>query len=167
MAGQESADIAKGHPMYQSILVPLDGSPTAERGLREAIALAGRLGSELTLLHVLDDYPLYTEFASAVSYQQSLELMRSYGQEQLDKARTAATQAGLQARGLLLPAEGRRVADIIVEQARQQGCSLIVMGSHGRRGLNRLLMGSDAELVLRHSPVPVLMLRDSPTDAAP
>lgn len=148
--------------MYERILVPLDGSATSERALLEAAQLAGKLGSALCLLHVLDDFPLYGEMAITPGYQQTLEVMRKYGDDLLAKAAQQPALAGLQVETLQREALGARVADVIVEQAVISKCQLIVLGTHGRRGVNRLLMGSDAELVLRQSPMPVLMVKSAP-----
>lgn len=148
--------------MYERILVPLDGSATSERALLEAAQLAGKLGSALCLLHVLDDFPLYGEMAITPGYQQTLEVMRKYGDDLLVKAAQQPALAGLQVETLQREALGARVADVIVEQAVISKCQLIVLGTHGRRGVNRLLMGSDAELVLRQSPMPVLMVKSAP-----
>lgn len=145
--------------MYEKILVPLDGSATAERALKEAAQLAGKLGSTLCLLHVLDDFPLYGEMAITPSFQQTLEVLRKYGDDLLLKASKQDFMAGLQVETVQREALGARVADVIVEQVISSKCQLIALGTHGRRGINRLLMGSDAELVLRQSPVPVLMVK--------
>ncbi len=145
--------------MYEKILVPLDGSATSERALKEAAQLAGKLGSTLCLLHVLDDFPLYGEMAITPSFQQTLEVLRNYGGDLLLKASKQDFMAGLQVETVQREALGVRVADVIVEQVINSKCQLIALGTHGRRGINRLLMGSDAELVLRQSPVPVLMVK--------
>lgn len=145
--------------MYEKILVPLDGSATSERALKEAAQLASKLGSTLCLLHVLDDFPLYGEMAITPSFQQTLEVLRNYGGDLLLKASKQDFMAGLQVETVQREALGVRVADVIVEQVINSKCQLIALGTHGRRGINRLLMGSDAELVLRQSPVPVLMVK--------
>ena len=151
--------------MYKLILVPLDGSVAAERGLHEAIDLARSLAARLSFLHVIDTYPLFAEYASAVAFQDSMQLLHSHGQALLAKAALQAQQHGVQATQQIREAVGERAAHVIVDEAGKQGCDLIVMGTHGRRGLSRLLMGSDAELVLRTSPVPVLMVRERGSSA--
>lgn len=151
--------------MYKQMLVPLDGSRTSERGLREAISLARSLGSRLSLLHVIDAYPMFDERAAAVAFLQSMDLLRSQGNELITKAAQQAKAQGLLVAYQMREAIGERAAHVIVEEAAKQGCDLIVMGTHGRRGVNRLLMGSDAELVLRNSPVPALMVRDAEPEA--
>jgi nucleotide-binding universal stress UspA family protein len=145
--------------MYQRILVPLDGSPTSERGAREAIKLASGQESTLFFLHVVDDFRMLVEMTSVRSYDEMLRGLRQYGLEVLGKARHAAAEAGLHHEELLREVTNQRVADVIVDQAKQHGCDVIVMGTHGRRGFNRIAMGSEAEQVARTSPVPVLLVR--------
>jgi len=145
--------------MYQRILVPVDGSPTAQRGLAEAIGLAKGLQTRLLLLHVIDDYTTMMEMTSAAGYDELLRSLRQYGLDVLAKARVAAEQASVHCETLLREVTGKRVSDVIVEQAGQHNCDLIVMGTHGRRGFSRLTLGSAAEGVARISPVPVLLVR--------
>jgi nucleotide-binding universal stress UspA family protein len=151
--------------VYHRILVPIDGSPTAERGLREAIALAAEQKARLYLLNVVDDYPIVVQMSSATRFEQTerarmrMSSLLEFGEALLNKAQRTATDAGVPADTLLREGTHGRVADVIVEEAAKAGCDLIVMGTHGRRGFSRLMMGSDAELVVRTSPVPVLLVR--------
>ncbi|NKE65696.1 universal stress protein [Ramlibacter sp. RBP-2] len=145
--------------MYQRILVPLDGSPTSERGLREAIRLASGQQATLFFLHVVDDFRMLVEMTSVRSYDEMLKGLRHYGLEILAKARHAAEEAGVHRESLLREVTNERVAQVIVDQAKQHNCDLIVMGTHGRRGFNRIAMGSEAEQVARTSAVPVLLVR--------
>lgn len=145
--------------MYQRILVPLDGSPTSERGLREAIKLASGQQATLFFLHVVDDFRMLVEMTSVRSYDEMLKGLRHYGLEILAKARHAAEEAGVHRESLLREVTNERVAQVIVDQAKQHHCDLIVMGTHGRRGFNRIAMGSEAEQVARTSAVPVLLVR--------
>lgn len=152
--------------MYKLILVPLDGSATAERGLQEAISLANPLGAGLRLLHVIDAYPMYSEHASAAAFLESMNVLRQQGLALLSKAAEQCKKQGVQVSSQLREGIGERAANVIVDEATKEHCDLIVLGTHGRRGISRLLMGSDAELVLRGSSVPVLMVRVPATDAA-
>lgn len=145
--------------MYHRILVPLDGSATAERGLREAIGLAAEQKARVSLLHVADNFPMLVEMSSVTSYQEMLNDLRRYGEDVLAKAKRAAADAGVQADTLLREVTQGRVADVIIDEARKTGCGLIVMGTHGRRGFSRLTLGSEAERVVRSSTVPVLLVR--------
>lgn len=145
--------------MYQRILVPVDGSATAERGLREAVKLASGQSTRLLFLHVVDDYTTLSEMTSASGYEEMLKRLRQYGLDVLTKAKHEAEAASVHSETLLREVTGKRVADVIVEQAALHGCDAIVMGTHGRRGFTRMTLGSAAEGVARISPVPVLLVR--------
>lgn len=146
--------------MYDRILVPIDGSAPSQRGLREAVTLAKALGSQLLLLHVIDDFPKRLEaVSSAGEYERALVRMRERGQELLRTAQSSVAAAGVPVQTVLREIDMETIADAILEQVTAGDCQLVVMGTHGRRGMRRLAMGSDAELVLRASPVPVLLVR--------
>jgi nucleotide-binding universal stress UspA family protein len=151
--------------MIQRILVPVDGSAPSSRGLQQAVTLAQALGAQLVLLHVLDDFPRALELAPAPAYREALQRLRQRGEELLNEARELAASASVQAQTLLREIGAETVGDAIVQQARLSRCELIVMGTHGRRGLQRLAMGSDAEVVLRTSPVPVLLVNPGASGA--
>jgi nucleotide-binding universal stress UspA family protein len=145
--------------MYARILVPIDGSATAQRGLDEAIALARQLGSKLHLLNVVDARLLMGEMAIYAPPAQLLDDWRAEGEKLLASAVAQARDQGVEADSALQCDPGQRVCDMILREAASAGAELVVMGTHGRRGLRRLTLGSDAELVLRESPVPVLLVR--------
>ena len=147
--------------MYQRILVPLDGSQTAARGLREAIDLAFALDARLLLLHVIESFPSLEERSGVASYDDMLGELREYGEALLIKAAQATAEEAVPADAFLREARDMQVFETIVNEARALACDLIVMGTHGRRGLSRLTMGSDAEMVVRTSPVPVLLVRNT------
>ena len=148
--------------MYKKILVPLDGSHTSERGLQEAIGLARGLNARLHLLHVVAEFPMLADLATAARHQETISNFRRYGQDLLSKAEAAVARSGLQADSALREVTEGHAADAIVQEALSAGCDLVVMGTHGRRGLSRLTMGSEAELVVRTSSVPVLLIRHVP-----
>jgi len=145
--------------MYQRILVPLDGSATSDCGVREAVGLARGQKAVLYFLHVVDDFSMLVEMTSVRSYEEMLKGLRHYGLEVLAKAKHVADEVGVHGESLLREVTNERVADVIVNQAKQHSCDLIVMGTHGRRGFSRIAMGSEAEQVARTSPVPVLLVR--------
>jgi nucleotide-binding universal stress UspA family protein len=145
--------------VYQRILVPIDGSATADRGLHEAINLAGRLKAKLRVLHVLDNFPLQAEWASAKNFEEILDRLRRESDTLLAKARSAAQEASVSVQTQRLEAGQMTTSDVILDEAANAHCDLIVMGTHGRRGMNRLAMGSTAEAVARRSTVPLLMAR--------
>jgi nucleotide-binding universal stress UspA family protein len=144
--------------MYGRILVPLDGSPAAERGLREAIALARALNSHLLLLHVVEPV-LYWPGDVGYSPQDLTQSLREAGAALLARAKAQVVAAGLTAETDLRDADGR-VADTVVKAAEARAADLVVMGTHGRRGASRWVMGSDAELSARNSAVPVLLVHE-------
>ncbi len=149
--------------MYARILVPIDGSATAQRGFEEALRLAQRLGSALHIINVVDARLLYGEVSAYAGPGQLLEDWRAAAEALVKQAVETARGAGIAAEGVVRCDAASRVCDTIVQEAKLCGAELIVMGTHGRRGLSRLALGSDAELVLRESPVPVLLLRGEPT----
>ena len=145
--------------MYKRILVPIDGSDTGRRGLKEAIALATDQKSTLCLLHVTNDFPIVFEMASAIDFEKVREESHRHGLGLLEDAKKLAAALGLEVETQLVDMKAGRVADTILQEVRNTGCDPIVIGTHGRRGLRRALLGSDAESVLRESPVPVLLVR--------
>ncbi|HEY0877573.1 MAG TPA: universal stress protein [Zeimonas sp.] len=146
--------------MYERILVPYDGSATSAEALAEAVRLAKLCSSELRLIHVVDPLTHITGFETGAVYaREILPALLAAGEELLRKAREPIEAQGLVVESELIQSSGERVARIVVEQAASWGADLIVLGTHGRRGIDRVLMGSDAELVARTSPVPVLLVR--------
>ena len=142
--------------MYKRILVPIDGSPTSIRGLDEAIALAKLCGASLRLVHVLDRVPMPAGETYTVDV---FGLLREAGERIVQQAKARAAAAGLDVSTFLSEMLPGRVCDVVVEQAKEFGADLIVLGTHGRRGVSRLLVGSDAEQIVRVAPVPVLLVR--------
>lgn len=153
--------------MYERILVPVDGSPTSTRGLDEAIRLARLTHAHLRLVHVVDELPIaLSADAFAANAAELIEVLRQGGETVLREARAKVEAAGVPVDTVLTDTFRGRVCDQVVDQAKAWPAQLIVLGTHGRRGAGRVLMGSDAEQILRHAPVPVLLVRaDGP--AAP
>lgn len=145
--------------MYRKILVPMDGSDTAARGLEEAIALAKVTGSSLRLVHVIDAFPVAGEMMTPQTWEAVMGGLQQAGRELLARAANKARGAGVTTTEAVLEMPAGRVADSILDEARAAGCELIVMGTHGRRGFKHLMLGSDAERVLQLSQVPVLVVR--------
>ena len=143
---------------FKRIMVPVDGSHTATKGMETAIAMAKESGAALLLLHVVDEYPAFTATDMGVSSVPLIEALMESGRETLAAIVEAARKAGVTPEYALVENFGQRVADAIVEKAAGWKADLIVMGTHGRRGFKRALLGSDADLVVRYSPVPVLLV---------
>jgi nucleotide-binding universal stress UspA family protein len=141
--------------MFKRILVPLDGSQLAERGLAPSLALAEAYQSEVLFLRVPD--PAITSgLAPTLAARQSLERARQESAEYLAKIRQGFERFGVAPRSEVLDGE---VAEVLLETATQEGVDLIVISSHGRSGVSRWVYGSVAERVLGHAPCPVLVLR--------
>lgn len=145
--------------MYKRILVPIDGSGTATRGLNEAIRLAKDQGGSIRLVHVVNELILVSSDAATVNYGRIIDMLRDYGKSLLEQAQSLAGRAAVEVDSVLVEAMGGQAGDHIVKKAREWPADLIVCGTHGRRGIRRLVMGSDAEYIVRHTPVPVLLVR--------
>ena len=143
---------------YRRILVAVDGSAAASAGLREALRLAKREGAELCILHVVNESVPYTPLAGAPPIN-LIALLLGSGRALLKKAQSQARKQGVEATTILVETTQRDAAGTIVAQARKRRVELIVLGTHGRRGMLRLVLGSDAEQVVRTAPVPVLLVR--------
>jgi nucleotide-binding universal stress UspA family protein len=155
--------------MYRRILVPIDGSPTSKLGLKEAIGLAKTEGARLRVLNVLDEklaVPGMDAYGVA-DLTTLLGVLNLEGRKALKDAVALTRRQGVQVDTEMAEGRGRFVSDVIVDAAKTWRADLIVMGTHGRRGFNRLLMGSDAERVLRETPVPVLFVRGEPSPNEP
>lgn len=144
--------------MYQKILVPVDGSEAASKALREAIEIARNLSARIRVLHVINSTPWIVQGAPGV-IEELLSQMRSTGESIVHEAKMDARQAGIEVDDRVIEAIGDRAGEVIVAEANDWPADLIVCGTHGRRGLKRLLVGGDAEYIVRHSPVPVLLVR--------
>jgi nucleotide-binding universal stress UspA family protein len=152
--------------MYRRILVPIDGSATSFLGLQEALKLAESSPATLRLVHVVNEFLMSdVMYFPADHYDKLIEPLREAGRRVLENARRITRERGLEAQAVMLETIGGRAADLILTDARTWPADLIVMGTHGRRGLSRMVLGSDAELVLRGSPVPVLLVRGTPESA--
>jgi nucleotide-binding universal stress UspA family protein len=145
--------------MYRKILVPVDGSATASKGLREAILLAKDQKARLRLVHVVDESMAIGVAESGVQLEPMIDGLVENGRHILDRAARAAEKAGVKAEAQLYESMSGPAASAILRDAKKWGADLIVMGTHGRRGIRRVVMGSDAEHVLRETPVPVLVVR--------
>jgi nucleotide-binding universal stress UspA family protein len=164
LAGCKRENAEEAH-MYQKILVPIDGSETAMRGLNEAIKVAKSQGSQLRLFHIVNEFVLDYSYGAGLYGTNLIESLREGGKKIIQQAEAYVRQQGVPVDSVLLEAIGGPAADLIVAQAKEWAADLIVMGTHGRRGLRRLALGSDAEGVVRESPIPVLLVHDMPKDS--
>ena len=145
--------------MFKNILVPVDGSPTAALAIDKAIALAKAFDSAVTAIYVIDPYP-FTGVGTDYAYGQAQYLTAATAEanEAIKGAKQAFEAAGVAVKTALV--EGHAVYKGILETAESGGADLIVMGSHGRRGIEKLMLGSVAQRVVSHAHVPVLVVRN-------
>jgi nucleotide-binding universal stress UspA family protein len=149
--------------MYKRILVPIDGSSTSEHALLEAIKLADGK-AQLRLVYVVEQvYPLDAEGYAFIDYAALQEAVRKTGKRTLAHAAENVKRSGMTAETALLDVPGERPAAVIDAEALNWKADLIVIGTHGRSGLSRLLLGSVAEQVVRGATVPVLLVRGTPS----
>jgi len=144
--------------MYRRILVPIDSSSTAALGLREAIRLAKDQNAALRMVHVVDKTAIIGVAEAGMNPRPVLAKLARSGRAILDAARRSAKKAGIEAETVLHEPLTKRVADEVLREAKKWRADLIVMGTHGRRGLQRLVLGSDAEQIVRLADVPVLLV---------
>jgi nucleotide-binding universal stress UspA family protein len=154
--------------MFKRILVPVDGSATSNQGLQKAIELAKDQKATLLLLHVVDESPLIQgAVTDGALFDDLVKSMTDNGKKILLKATELARQKRVKAQTTMVENWLGPVADAILKQAKKFRADLIVIGTHGRRGGARLIMGSDAENVVRQSSVPVLLIRSKTRAISP
>ena len=145
--------------MFKHILVPVDGSETSNKAVVKAVGLAKAFGSVVTVLYVIDPYPFKGVGADfAYGQAQYLSAATAEANQALDEAKKVFEDAGVQVNTLL--GEGHAVHEGIGRVLSSVDADLIVMGSHGRRGLEKLMLGSVTQRVLGVVHVPVLVVRD-------
>jgi nucleotide-binding universal stress UspA family protein len=146
--------------MFGRILVSIDGSETSNLALKEALTLAKEQQASLRLVHVVDLTLAYTDLAApyVLDYQKTLQ---AAGEKILADGAAMARAAGIpcDTRAVIVDRVGRHIADAIADEAKQWQADLIVIGTHGRRGVRRMLLGSVAEGVARIASQPVLLIR--------
>ena len=150
--------------MFRKILVAVDGSATSNKGYKVALDLAKSVGARLVVLHVIDERAVgiglsASGFVAPAYVEDVIAALRDAGRKVLAKAQREAQAKGQAIDAHLVESLGNGVAHTILVQAKKQKADLIVLGTHGRRGLARVVVGSDAETVLREAPVPVLLVR--------
>ena len=145
--------------MFKTILVPIDGSATSQLAVTKAAGLATAFGSNVTVVYVIDPYP-FTGVGTDFSYGQTQYLSAATAEANaaLTSARDAFASAGITATSLVV--ESHAVHHGIMETAKNINADLIVMGSHGRRGITKLVLGSVAQRVLGAAQMPVMVVRD-------
>ena len=152
--------------MYKRIVVPVDGSETAQKALVTALQMARESSGCVHLVHVVEGLTPMTADPYGAYSGDVIEVMRQSGRKILDDALALARAEGVQADTQLFDNFGERLAEVVADSATRFKADLMVVGTHGRRGLGRVLMGSGAEQIIRLSPVPVLVLRSIRTKEA-
>ena len=147
--------------MFQRILVATDGSTLSKKAVAHAVSLAALSGADLVALKVVPRYPMsYFEGGVALAAAEVARVEQQWaesGQAIVDAVQKLALAKSVKCRAVVSKSD--LVSDAIIACAKKHKCDLIVMASHGRRGIKRLLLGSETQQVLTHSHVPVLVLR--------
>jgi nucleotide-binding universal stress UspA family protein len=149
--------------MYKNVLLPIDGSELSERALKECVALVKSTGGKVTAIHVISHFHLhYQPWATPRAMHEKIESeheeeARRSAQAMVDKLAQRIKTEGVECEGLVVV--GDHPYEEIIDQARKCRCDLIVMASHGHKGLNAVLLGSETVKVLTHSKIPVLVVR--------
>ena len=146
--------------MYKHILVPVDGSETAQQAVHSAAAMARAFGSKVTVLYVIDPFP-FSGLGSDFAYGQAeyQNAARAEARTSTEQAQAVLAQAGVHSS--ITVSEAHAAWRGILDTAGHIGADLIVMGSHGRSGLEKVVLGSVAQRVLSHASLPVMVVRES------
>jgi nucleotide-binding universal stress UspA family protein len=144
--------------MYKRILISTDGSEISQKAAQSAVALAKVSGGELFAISVKEPFPY-----SAISEMQPVPPQEFFdAQERIASERVKSVVSAASAAGVACHAhtvEAMHPWEAILDHAKTQSCDLVVMASHGRRGLSALLLGSETQKVLTHSTIPVLVIK--------
>ena len=147
--------------MYKRILIATDGSPLSQKAVESGLSLAGLTGASVVALKVVPRYPRsYFEGGLPVEAADIKRIEKQWAdaaQELVDKVKVQGTDEGVTVKTVV--AKSDLIAEAVIAAAKKHKCDLIVMASHGRKGIKRLLLGSETQHVLTHSSVPVLVLR--------
>lgn len=148
----------RGIDVYKNILVGIDGSNTSALALQEAIKIAKEQSGRLRLVHVIDVFPFTTPDTGLIEDTQLEEALFKAGQDIIEEARGEVQKAGIEVETALPQNLNHEIGMVIVEEAKRWGADLIVVGTHGRRGIQHLVLGSVAERVARAATCPLLLV---------
>lgn len=155
--------------MYTRILVAIDDSSTSAKALDEAVNLARVLGAALCIAHVADEGPITQHgmgLGTYIDIDKVKAEIRQGGNSLLDAAEAKAAAQGLQAERILIESTRRRVAEALADAVQAWGADLVVIGTHGRRGFERLLVGSVAENLVRIAATSLMLVREGEAQAS-
>lgn len=144
-------------PHFRRIVVPVDGSDASNRALVAALQLARDVGGRILLVHDVSDLLYLSPYTDT---QPLMQAAHERGEQVLNAALAICESAGVRAETRLVEGTGGRLGEVVSDAAAAWNADLIVLGSHGRRGLQRLLLGSGAEQILRLAPVAALVIRE-------
>jgi nucleotide-binding universal stress UspA family protein len=152
--------------MYRHIFVAIDDSPTSRKALKEAISLAQIHGATLEIVHAIDEnlvHVFHSKGMTTTTRNELKQVLRTNAEGCLERAAERARQAGVKTASRLLRGHGEHSSDLIASAIQESGADLLVVGSHGRRGVRRLFLGSVAENLVRKVGISVLMVRGPET----
>ena len=141
--------------MFANILVPVDGSDNSYRALDAALLLSEKLGSNITVIHVMEEFPI-THIGSEKLLSEVLEAYKKENQDILSKCSEIATQKGLTIRTLLLQGNP---ASVILDYSKKEKFGILIMGSRGLGKFKELILGSVSGKIVHHSPCAVMLIR--------
>jgi nucleotide-binding universal stress UspA family protein len=146
---------------YKHILVAIDGSEIANHALEEAILVGADMQAQLRIVHVIDEIPMIIWATAYANLEEVRESYRRAAEQMLARALATVHDAGLQADVRLMENAtfGPRVGELLTQEAQEWPADLVVIGTHGRRGVSHMLLGSVAEAVVRVATTPVLLVR--------
>jgi nucleotide-binding universal stress UspA family protein len=149
---------------YKRIMIAVDGSQTSELAFKEAIQFAKFLNAQVCVIHALDELPAYN-IGFGIDFGQYLQLARERSQEILTRMQQLAQNDTLMVETKIIESTDtpKRISERIIEAAQSWQADLLVLGTHGRQGFSRVLVGSVAEEVIRLTPVPILLVRGKET----
>jgi nucleotide-binding universal stress UspA family protein len=146
--------------MYKRILIPVDGSQTSSKALTAALQLARDASGQVRLVHMVDDLAYIGGYEAYGAYSaQLMEIAQKVGNQILDGALAVAKATGVQADQMLFDKFGAQLGETVADASKLWNADLIVVGTHGRRGIGRMFLGSGAEQIIRLAPVHVLVVR--------
>ena len=154
----ELSKSATASEIYRNILVPVDDSSACEEGVWDAVELASALGGRVKLVHVINRTPWMAMGTGPAAIEELIIQIHSAGESMLHRIQRDMRTAGVEIDAKVIEGFGRRVGELVVAEAGSWPADLIILGARRRRGIRHILMGGNAEYILHHSPIPVLLI---------